>query len=120
MSNYETESKSKYDLVMPNFNISTSGSNFIITSKNFESFDEVNVINLLLDSVFENFLVSEKIKGKKTEIIEIKNIDESESNNSNSEPNSNSNSEAPVLIGSPSNKSNSLSTSNKSENENLK
>ena len=116
MSNYETESKSKYDLVMPNFNISTSGSNFIITSKNFESFDEVNVINLLLDSVFENFLVSEKIKGKKTDIIEIKNIDESESNNSNSESNSNSNSESPVLIGSPSNKSNSLSTSNKSEN----
>ena len=114
MSNYETESKSKYDLVMPNFNISTSGSNFIITSKNFESFDEVNVINLLLDSVFEQFLVSEQMKGKKTEINEIKNVEESESNNSNSE--SNSNSEAPVLIGSPSsNKSNNLSLSNKSD-----
>ena len=120
MMNYETETKSKYDLVMPNFTISTNGNNFIITSKNFDNFEEINVMSLLLNKVFKSFMVGDQVKGKPTEIIEIKNIEESNNSNSNSESDSNSNSNTggPVLIGSPSNENQSnksLSSNSKSE-----
>jgi hypothetical protein len=68
MENYADETKSKYDLEMPHFNIISKDGHYTIKMANFSDINELNIVNQIIDRVFEKFMLEKESKGKRNNI----------------------------------------------------
>lgn len=127
MENYTDETKNRYQLEMPHFNIVSKEGVYNIKISNFNNFDELNIVNHILDNIFQKFMLEKEGKGKRNDIEDnmsnqgsVNNIedsnDESSNEESNSSSNENSNSDGQKVVGlnSNSNSNNSKASLSKS------
>ena len=125
LMNYEDEKKIKYNLEMPYLTIFTKEDNFIISMKNFVNLKELKVVNILLENIFQEFMVKKSTKGIKEKLNDITNLNSnsiSNNNNSNNDSkgfivglNSNNNSNTGLVVGL---NTNSLSNNQNGNNQN--